>query len=77
MKIEINGMKYREHNEFYLGNIQKYLTIVFVRDISTGHIKEYADFLDGYATQSDIENIMRFGFKPGALSRWLTANLEA
>ena len=75
INLTITGMKYLNHNEFYLGTIAKYLTIVFVEDIKTGMKKEYAEFLDTYATKSDIELIMRQGFKPYGLRDWLGGNL--
>lgn len=77
MEIALNGMKYLEHNEFYLSHLALYLTIVFVKDISTGHTKEYADFLDAHATKEDIEQIMRVGFKPYELKKWLVENLDS
>ncbi len=76
MALIINGMNYLDHNEFYMSDIGQYLTIVFVKDISTGMTKEYAGFLDSYADESDLEQIMRTGFKPYQLRDWLVANLE-
>ncbi|WP_286269542.1 hypothetical protein [Thalassotalea hakodatensis] len=75
MNIEVNGMKYLQHGEFYLSSIGAYLTLVFVKDLSTGMTKEYAGFLDAYATDEDVEQIMRTGFKPYGLRDWLKVNL--
>ena len=75
MSSIVNGMKYLEHNELYLAAIKKYLTIVFVEDVSTGMKKEYAEFLDGYATAEEIKQIMRNGFPPYSIRDWLNGNL--
>jgi len=76
MTMEVNGMKFLGSINFFLHTIGKYLTIVYVEDISTGRKKEYAEFLDSRAETEDIMKIMDTGFKPYPLHDWLNESLK-
>lgn len=75
MKIQLNGMQYIKHSSYYLGHMGQYLVVVFVKDTSTGIIKQYANFVDSADDENEIEMIMRRGFKPEHLQAFLNKTL--
>ncbi|OUL59274.1 hypothetical protein [Pseudoalteromonas ulvae] len=71
MSIEVNGMKYINHDSYYVNSVMAHLTVVTVINKKTSMTSYYADFINDPNDPNEIEQIIRNGFKPKGLQQFL------